>query len=170
MNLNIFELITNIIETLDKDGNYKLIKFKDRSNTNENYEESILTFMTKIGGEPIIFKYFDVYYDDNGQTYRLEDEYGHVESIGTFNSDYEDYARSVLSREVYESILNNFRKLYNVDLNIERGKFYINGKDSNIDLIEYAYCSSDEYYDKLLEFERTLKERIEEIINEEFKK
>lgn len=169
MKLNTFEIIKNIIKILDKDDNYKLIKFKDWSNTNEDYEESILTFMANIGGESIIFKYFDVYYDDNGQTYRLEDEYGHVESIGTFNSDYEDYAKSVLSREVYKSILDNFRKLYNVDLNIERGKFYINGKPSNIDIIEYTYCNSDEYYDNLLKFEKRLKERIEEITNEEFK-
>lgn len=165
MKLNTFEIVRNIIEKLDKEDKYKLIKFKDPTNKDKDYEESILVFMTSIGGKSLIFKVFDIYYDDNGQTYCLEDENDHVESIGSFNNNYEDYAKFVLSREVYKSILDNFRKLYDVDLNTEKGEFYINGKPSNINLIEYIYGNPNKYYDKLLIFEKTLKERIEEIVN-----
>lgn len=163
MKLNTFEIVRNIIEKLDKEDKYKLIKFKDPTNKDKDYEESILVFMTNIGGKSLIFKVFDIYYDDNGQTYCLEDENDHVESIGSFCSNYEDYVKFVLSREVYKSILDNFRKLYDVDLNTENGELYINGKSSNINLIEYKYGDPNKFYDKLLSFEKTLKERIEEI-------
>lgn len=166
MKLNTFEIVRNIIEMLDKDDKYRLIKFKDPSNNNKDYEESVMTFMTNIGGKPIIFKVFDVYYNDNGHTYCLEYENKHIESIGSSCSNYEDYAKFVLSREVYKSILDNFRKLYNVDLNTETGDLYINGIPSNINLIECKYGDPNKFYDKLLIFEKALKERIEEITHD----